>query len=75
MDFHDQVIDMEGYLLLFMDGILINAIPCNWAEKDSTSIRYKNGFEQVQVLDTDKYQHIAFRRNHPMSTKDVILLK
>lgn len=75
MDFCDQVIDMEGYLLLFVDGTLINAIPCNWAEKDSTNIRYKNRFEQVQVLDTDKYQHIAFKSGNPMSEKDVILLK
>lgn len=75
MDFCDQVIDMEGRLLLFAEGALVNYIPCTWVEKDSTGIRFKNGFGEMQVLDTDKYQHVAFKRDHPLSSKDVILLK
>lgn len=75
MDFCDQVIDMEGYLLLFAEGILLNCIPCNWVEKDPTGVRFKNVFGQMTVLDTDKYQHIAFKKKGAVFAEDVILLK
>lgn len=75
MDFYDQVIDMEGYLLLYVEGTLLNCIPCNWVEKDSTGIRYKNDFGQMKVLDADKYSHIVFKKDRAIFAEDVILLK
>lgn len=75
MDFCDQVIDMEGKLLLFANQECVGAIPCIWVEKDPTGIRFKNEFGQVNVLDTDRYQHIAFKKEGAVFAEDVILLK
>lgn len=75
MDFCDQVIDKEGKLLLFSDQSCVASIPCIWVEKDSTGIRFKNVYGQVNVLDTDRYQHIAFKKDGAIFAEDVILLK
>lgn len=75
MDFCDQVIDMEGKLLLFADQSFVESIPCIWVEKDSTGVRFKNVFGQVNVLDADRYQHIAFKKDSAVTEEDVILLK
>lgn len=77
MDFCDQVIDMEGTLLLFPNQqcIGVESIPCIWIEKDPTGVRFKNVFGQMTVLDTDKYQHIAFKKKGAVFAEDVILLK
>lgn len=50
MDFYDQVIDMDGSLLLFKNGECESTIPTSWVEKDSTGIRFKNEFGQMMVL-------------------------
>lgn len=75
MDFMNQAIDISGALLCFNDGDCVRAIKTNFVKMKSGSIRYKNEYGKMEVLDTEKYQHIAFKKECAVFAEDVILLK